>query len=121
MGAFAAHDTLIPCAQDPEHRLLRELAGAHVFHKCVENLYRFVQYFRRAAEEILIPLPILNFMLNGMVYSAVFANVLDEAKLEAVMKYCIPVVNACFTLIILNLGAPGSPAPPPPCKNTWVW
>lgn len=53
-----------------------------------------------------MPLPILNFMLSGMVYSAFFANILNEAKLEAVMKYCTPIVNACFTLIILNLGAP---------------
>ena len=58
------------------------------------------------ANQYLMPLPILNFMLSGMVYSAVFANILDEAKLETVMKYCTPVVNACFTLIILNLGAP---------------
>ena len=58
------------------------------------------------ANQYLMPLPILNFMLSGMVYSASFANILDEAKLEAVMKYCTPIVNACFTLIILNLGAP---------------
>ena len=58
------------------------------------------------ANQYLMPLPILNFMLSGMVYSAVFANILDEAKLESVMKYCTPVVNACFTLIILNLGVP---------------
>lgn len=58
------------------------------------------------ANQYLMPLPILNFVLSGMVYSAVFANLLDEVKLESVMKYCTPVVNACFTLIILNLGAP---------------
>ena len=58
------------------------------------------------ANQYLMPLPILNFMLSGMVYSAVFANILDEAKLESVMQYCTPAVNACFTLIILNLGAP---------------
>ena len=58
------------------------------------------------ANQYLMPLPILNFVLSGMVYSAVFANLLDEAKLESVMKYCTPVINACFTLIILNLGAP---------------
>lgn len=58
------------------------------------------------ANQYLMPIPILNFMLSGMVYSAVFANILDEAKLESVMKYCTPAVNACFTLIILNLGAP---------------
>lgn len=58
------------------------------------------------ANQYLMPIPILNFMLSGMVYSAVFANILDEAKLGAVMNYCTPIINACFTLIILNLGAP---------------
>lgn len=66
------------------------------------------------ANQYLMPLPILNFMLSGMVYSAVFANILDEEKLESVMQSCTPVVNACFTLIILNLGAlvrlPNSPS-----------
>lgn len=47
-----------------------------------------------------------------MVYSAVFANVLGEEKLESVMKYCTPAINACFTLIILNLGAQLSHAAP---------
>ena len=58
------------------------------------------------ANQYLMPFPILNFMLSGMVYSAVFANILDEAKMDSVMKYCTPAVSACFTLIILNLGAP---------------
>lgn len=56
--------------------------------------------------QYLMPVPVLNFMLSGMVYSAVFANILGESKLEAIMKFCTPAVNACFTLIILNLGAP---------------
>ncbi len=54
----------------------------------------------------LMPLPILNFMMSGMVYSAVFSNLLEESVLEDTMKYCNPIVGACFTLIILNLGAP---------------
>lgn len=54
----------------------------------------------------LMPLPLLNFMLTGMVYSAVFSNILEESALDETMKYCNPVVSACFTLIILNLGAP---------------
>ena len=58
------------------------------------------------SNQYLMPLPVLNFMMSGMVYSAVFANLLDEEKLGSVMRYCTPVVNACFTLIILNLGAP---------------
>lgn len=58
------------------------------------------------ANTYLMPLPILNFMMSGMVYSAVFANLMEEKQLAETMKYCSPVVGACFTLIILNLGAP---------------
>lgn len=54
----------------------------------------------------LMPFPVLNFMLSGMVFSAVFANRMEEKALEETMRYCGPVVGACFTLIILNLGAP---------------
>lgn len=58
------------------------------------------------ANTYLMPFPILNFMMSGMVYSAVFANLVEENALEETMKYCNPVIGACFTLIILNLGAP---------------
>lgn len=58
------------------------------------------------ANQYLMPVPVLNYMMSGMVYSAVFANAIEEAKLESVMKYCTPAINACFTLIIFNLGAP---------------
>lgn len=58
------------------------------------------------ANQYLMPIPVLNFMLSGMVYSATFANMLEESKLEDIMKNCTSAVNACFTLIILNLGAP---------------
>lgn len=58
------------------------------------------------ANRYLMPVPVLNYMMSGMAYSAVFANILEESKLESVMKYCTPAVNACFTLIIFNLGAP---------------
>ena len=54
----------------------------------------------------LMPFPILNFMMSGMVYSAVFANCLEDLALEETMRYCNPIIGACFTLIILNLGAP---------------
>lgn len=53
-----------------------------------------------------MPFPVLNFMMSGMVYSAVFANCLEEESLEETMAYCNPIVGISFTLIILNLGAP---------------
>ncbi len=58
------------------------------------------------ANTYLMPFPVLNFMLSGMVYSAVFANRMDKTALKETMKYCNPIVVTCFTLIILNLGAP---------------
>lgn len=59
-----------------------------------------------AANAYLMPFPILNFMLTGMVYSAVFANRVDGEKLDEMMTICNPIIGGCFTLIILNLGAP---------------
>lgn len=59
-----------------------------------------------AANAYLMPFPILNFMLTGMVYSAVFANRVEEKKLDEMMTLCNPIIGGCFTLIILNLGAP---------------
>lgn len=59
-----------------------------------------------AANAYLMPFPILNFMLTGMVYSAVFANRIEERKLDEMMALCNPIISVCFTLIILNLGAP---------------
>ena len=59
-----------------------------------------------AANAYLMPFPILNFMLTGMVYSAVFSNRIPEQRLNDMMPLCTPVIGGCFTLIILNLGAP---------------
>lgn len=59
-----------------------------------------------AANTYWMPFPILNFMLTGMVYSAVFSNRISEQCLDQIMTLCSPVIGGCFTLIILNLGAP---------------
>ena len=59
-----------------------------------------------AANTYLMPFPVLNFMLSGMVYSAVFANRIPSEILADMMTVCTPVIGGCFTLIILNLGAP---------------
>lgn len=56
--------------------------------------------------EHIMPYPILNYMMSGMFYSATFANMLPEDKLNQIMHFCSPLITLCFTLIILNLGAP---------------
>lgn len=95
--------------------LLVGIPIAHILKRCKSNITSAAVMFTGAlitalvtmwANETLIPIPILNFMLSGMVYSACFANIIDEEKLEGSMKYCNPLIGACFTLIILNLGAP---------------
>ena len=59
-----------------------------------------------AANAYIMPVSILNFMLTGMVYSAVFSNRIPEQQLNEMMTLCNPIIGGCFTLIILNLGAP---------------
>lgn len=56
--------------------------------------------------EYIMPYPILNYMMSGMFYSATFANMLPENTLNQIMHFCSPLISLCFTLIILNLGAP---------------
>lgn len=56
--------------------------------------------------EYLLPVSILNFMLIGMAFSAVFANMLDEEKMQNIMRYFNPVISICLVAVILNLGAP---------------
>ena len=54
----------------------------------------------------LLPKPVLNFMLIGMAFSAVFANMIREERLKEVMNAVNPVLNASILIVIVNLGAP---------------
>lgn len=54
----------------------------------------------------LLPVPVLNFMLLGMSFSAAFANCIPEALLENIMRVMNPVIGAGLIVVILNLGAP---------------
>ena len=50
--------------------------------------------------------PGLNFMLMGMAFSAVFANLVDEERLDSIMQTFQPVLGVGMIVVILNLGAP---------------
>lgn len=50
--------------------------------------------------------PVLNFMLIGMSFSAVFANMIPEEKLNDMMKVMNPVIGFAMIVVILNLAAP---------------
>lgn len=49
---------------------------------------------------------IINFMLIGMSYSIVFANMLEKEKLDAIMKVIDPIIGFSMIVVILNLAAP---------------
>ncbi len=55
---------------------------------------------------LVLPRPVLNFMLIGMAFSATFSNVVSEARLEQIMEGFNPILGIAMIVVILNLGAP---------------
>ena len=54
----------------------------------------------------MLPTPVLNFMLIGMAYSTMVANLIDEEKLNGIMQVMNPIIGVAMIVVILNLGAP---------------
>lgn len=54
----------------------------------------------------LLPEPLLNFMLIGMTYSAVFANCVSEERLSSILESIQGMIGLFLMAVILNLGAP---------------
>lgn len=54
----------------------------------------------------LMPKPILNFMLMGMAFSAVFSNLVSRERLEKIVAAFTPILGLAMIVVILNLGAP---------------
>lgn len=50
--------------------------------------------------------PVLNFMLMGMSFSAVFSNIVSKERLEEIVKLFNPILGFSMLVVILNLGAP---------------
>ena len=63
-------------------------------------------YFGFFFNNYIMPSPVLNFMLIGMAFSAVFSNMVSESRLEQIMKAFNPILNVAMIVVILNLGAP---------------
>lgn len=53
-----------------------------------------------------LPVPMLNFMLLGMAFSAAFANGISSEKLGEIMLVMNPVIGFAAIVVILSLGAP---------------
>lgn len=58
------------------------------------------------ANEYIFSSDFLNFMLMGMAYSIVFANMISEKELNCLMKKFNPILGVAIIIVILNLGAP---------------
>ena len=56
--------------------------------------------------QVVLPVPALNFMLIGMAFSTAFANLIPEKQLEDIMQVMNPVIGVGLIVVILNLGAP---------------
>ena len=54
----------------------------------------------------LLPASVLNFMLIGMSFSAVFSNMVDEHEVEIIGKHFSPVLMFSLIVVIINLGVP---------------
>lgn len=55
---------------------------------------------------LVMPKPVLNFMLIGMAFSATFSNMVTEKRLEQIMQVFNPFLGIAMIIVILNLGAP---------------
>ncbi|MGI5896865.1 MAG: cation:proton antiporter [Oscillospiraceae bacterium] len=54
----------------------------------------------------LMPSPMLNFMLMGMAFSAVFSNIVSEDRLAEIGADFNPILSVSMIIVILNLGVP---------------
>lgn len=55
---------------------------------------------------LVLPRPVLNFMLIGMAFSATFSNMVSETRLKQIMEGFNPILGIAMIVVILNLGAP---------------
>lgn len=53
-----------------------------------------------------LPSPVMNLMLVGVTFSAVFANMISKERLDQVMDAINPILGITMIIVILNLGAP---------------
>lgn len=54
----------------------------------------------------ILPSPVMNLMLVGVTFSAVFSNMISKKRLSEVMEAVNPIIAIAMIIVILNLGAP---------------
>ncbi len=55
---------------------------------------------------LILPSPMINYMLMGMAFSAVFANMVSQERLGQIMGGFNPIMMLALIVVIINLGAP---------------
>lgn len=55
---------------------------------------------------LVMPKPVLNFMIMGMAFSATFSNMISEERLNQIMHSFNPILGISMIVVILNLGTP---------------
>lgn len=56
--------------------------------------------------DIIFQKPVLNFMLIGMAFSATFANIVTQERLDQIVHTFNPILGVSMIVVILNLGTP---------------
>lgn len=56
--------------------------------------------------DIIFQKPVLNFMLIGMAFSATFANIVTQERLDQIVHAFNPILGVSMIVVILNLGTP---------------
>ena len=59
-----------------------------------------------AFNTLVLPRPVLNFMLIGMAFSATFSNMVSQERLKQIMDGFNPILGFGMIVVIVNLGAP---------------
>lgn len=55
---------------------------------------------------LVLPKPMLNFMLIGMAFSTIFSNMVSEERLKQIVHAFNPILGISMIVVILNLGVP---------------
>ena len=58
------------------------------------------------AVDSLLPVHVMNFMLIGMAFSTIYANLINAEQRREIMEIMNPVIGGALIVVILNLGAP---------------
>lgn len=66
----------------------------------------FISSFIGMYVNTLLPSPLLNFVLIGMAYSTVFANMIPKEALQTLMDHFQIILSISMIIVIINLGAP---------------